>query len=27
LVSNKALDNAIFVFNKAKYPKDVEILD
>ena len=27
LVSNKALDNALFVFNKAKYPKDVEILD
>ena len=27
LVSNKALDNAMFVFNKAKYPKDVEILD
>ena len=27
LVSNKVLDNALFVFNKAKYPKDVEILD
>jgi outer membrane lipoprotein-sorting protein len=27
LVSNKALDNALFVFNKAKYPKNVEILD
>jgi outer membrane lipoprotein-sorting protein len=27
LISNKALDNALFVFNKAKYPKDVEILD
>ena len=27
LVSNKVLDNAMFVFNKAKYPKDVEILD
>jgi len=27
LVSNKALDNTLFVFNKAKYPKDVEILD
>jgi hypothetical protein len=27
LVSNKAFDNAMFVFNKAKYPKDVEILD
>jgi len=27
LVSNKSLDNALFVFNKAKYPKDVEILD
>jgi outer membrane lipoprotein carrier protein len=27
LVSNKVLDNSLFVFNKAKYPKDVEILD
>ena len=27
LVSNKSLDNALFVFSKAKYPKDVEILD
>lgn len=27
MVANKALDNALFVFNKAKYPKDVEILD
>jgi len=27
LVSNKVIDNALFVFNKAKYPKDVEILD
>ena len=27
LVSNKVLDNTLFVFNKAKYPKDVEILD
>ena len=27
LVSNKPLDNALFVFTKAKFPKDVEILD